>query len=78
MSFPSPGDHPASGIKPRSPALQADALTSESPGKEGPFTFYVFMYFWLCWVFVAVRGLSLVVVVGLLISVAPLVAEHRL
>ena len=26
--------------------------------------FYLFIYFWLCWVFVAVRGLSLVVVSG--------------
>ena len=34
--------------------------------------------FWLRWVFVAVRGLSLVVVRGLLIAVASLVAEHRL
>ena len=33
MPFPSPGDLPDPGIKPRSPALQADALTSEPPGK---------------------------------------------
>ena len=26
--------------------------------------FYLFIYFWLCWVFVAARGLSLVVVSG--------------
>ena len=31
--FPSPGDLPDPGIKPKSPALQADALTSEPPGK---------------------------------------------
>ena len=31
--FPSPRDLPDSGIKPRSPAFQADYLTSESPGK---------------------------------------------
>ena len=31
--FPSPGDLPDPGIEPRSPALQANALTSESPGK---------------------------------------------
>ena len=30
--FPSPGDLPDPGIKPRSPALQADALPSETPG----------------------------------------------
>ena len=28
-----PGDHPNPGIKPRSPALQADSLLSEKPGK---------------------------------------------
>ena len=33
LSFPSPGDLPDLGIKPRSPALQADALTSEPTGK---------------------------------------------
>ena len=31
MPFPSPGDLPNPGIKPRSPALQADALPSEPP-----------------------------------------------
>ena len=30
---PSPGDLPNPGIEPRSPALQADALPSEPPGK---------------------------------------------
>ena len=33
LPFPSPGDLPDPGIEPRSPALQADALTSELPGK---------------------------------------------
>ena len=33
LSFPSPGDLPNPGIKPGSPAFQADALTSEPPGK---------------------------------------------
>ena len=33
LSFPSPGDLPKPGIKPGSPALEAEALTSESPGK---------------------------------------------
>ena len=46
-----------------------------------------FFYFWLCWVFLAAHGLSLVVesrgcslvvVRGLLIAVASLVAEHGL
>ena len=33
LSFPSPGDLPNPGIEPESPALQADALPSEPPGK---------------------------------------------
>ena len=33
LPFPSPGDLPNSGIEPRSPMLQADALPSEPPGK---------------------------------------------
>ena len=49
---------------------------------------FYFIYFWLCWVFVAARGLSLVVaskgelsfavVRGLLIAVASLVVQHGL
>ena len=31
LSFPPPGNLPNPGIKPRSPVLQADALTSEPP-----------------------------------------------
>ena len=33
LPFPYPGDLPDPGIEPRSPTLQADALTSEPPGK---------------------------------------------
>ena len=33
LPFPSPGDLPNPGIEPRSPALQAEALPSEPPGK---------------------------------------------
>ena len=33
LPFPSPGDCPNPGIEPMSPALQAEALTSEPPGK---------------------------------------------
>ena len=33
LPFPSLRDLPDPGIKPRSPALQADALTSKPPGK---------------------------------------------
>ena len=34
LLFPSPGDLPDPEIKPRSPALQADSLLSEPPGKH--------------------------------------------
>ena len=33
LPFPSPGDLPDPGIEPGSPTLEADALTSEPPGK---------------------------------------------
>jgi len=33
LPFPSPGDLPDPRIKPRSPALKADGLPSEPPGK---------------------------------------------
>ena len=33
LPFPSPGDLPNPGIKPRSPALQADSLPAELPEK---------------------------------------------
>ena len=33
LQFPSPGDLPKPGIKPRFPTLQADSLPSEPPGK---------------------------------------------
>ena len=34
LPFPSPGDLPEPGIQPRSPALHADSLPSELPGKH--------------------------------------------
>ena len=34
LPFPSPGDLPNPGIEPGSPALQADALPAEPPGKS--------------------------------------------
>ena len=34
MPFPSPGDLLSPGTEPKSPALWADALTSEPPGKQ--------------------------------------------
>ena len=33
LPFPSPGDLPDPGIELRSPALQADSLLTETPGK---------------------------------------------
>ena len=41
LPFPSPGDVPDPGIKPGSPALQVDSLSSEPPGKpkESPGSF---------------------------------------
>ena len=33
LPFPSPGDHPNLGIEPGSPALEADSLPTEPPGK---------------------------------------------
>ena len=33
-SFPSPGDLPNPGIKPKSPELQTDSLPAEPPGKS--------------------------------------------
>ena len=35
LPFPSPGDLPNPGVEPESPALRADALQSEPPGKSG-------------------------------------------
>ena len=35
LPFPSPGDLPDPGIEPGSPTLQADALPSEPPRKQG-------------------------------------------
>ena len=42
LPFPSPGDLPNPGIEPRSPAFQADALTSEPPGK--PIIINIYLY----------------------------------
>ena len=42
------------------------------------FIYFIYIYFWLRWVFVAACRLSLVAACGLLIAVASLVAEHGL
>ena len=38
--FPSPGDLPNPGTEPKSPALQADSLLSESPEKLKQFVYH--------------------------------------
>ena len=43
LPFPSPGDLPDPGIEPRSPALQADTLPSEPPGKPREALFMAFI-----------------------------------
>ena len=43
LPFPSPWDLPDLGIEPRSPALRADTLLSESPGKSS-LGIYVYVY----------------------------------
>ena len=45
LPFPSPGDLPDPGIEPRSPELQADALSSEPPGK--PTFVYIRTYIYI-------------------------------
>ena len=45
LPFPSPGDLPDPRIKPRSPALQADSLVSEPPGKPQGFGNRIQIYF---------------------------------
>ena len=68
-------DLPGPGIEPVSPALAGRFLTTAPPGKSLKVrvlllwhflknVIYLFIYFWLCWVFVSVRGLSLVVTGG--------------
>ena len=46
LPFPSPGDLPNPGTEPRSSALQADALTSEPPGKLGGVKHYLALFIW--------------------------------
>ena len=47
LPFPSQGDLPDPGIEPRSPALQADALLSEPPGKPTQYVRITFIcLFW--------------------------------
>ena len=48
LPFPSPGDLPDPGVERGSPALQADALTSEPPGKP-PVHIVAQYYFSILW-----------------------------
>ena len=41
LPFPSPEDLPNPGVEPRSPAMQADPLPSESPGKPNVLEYYL-------------------------------------
>ena len=43
--FPSPGDLPNPGVEPRSPALQADSLPAEQPGKPHFIYIYIYIFF---------------------------------
>ena len=44
LPFPSPGDLPNPGIKPGSPALKADTLTSEPLLNLHVFVFYIVLF----------------------------------
>ena len=47
LPFPSPGDPPDPGIKPGSPALQADSLPSEPSGKPHKITKVYYIAWWI-------------------------------
>ena len=70
-------DLPGPGLEPVCPALAGGLLTTAPPGKPLMYGFFCcccfdfwffkkfyLLYFWLCWVFVSVRGLSLVAASG--------------
>ena len=62
LPFPSPGDPPDPGIEPGSPALQADALPSEPPGKAVVDISLSIMIISSC-MFVAANGIGMKVLV---------------
>ena len=65
LPFPSPGDLPDPGIEPRSPALQADALPSEPPGKSYIYIYiYTFSDSFPLWVITNIEYSSLCYIVG--------------
>ena len=51
LPFPSPGDLPDPGMELRSPALEADSLLTEAPGKP---LFIDFFFFLMCFLVCAV------------------------
>ena len=61
-------DPPRPGPEPVSPALAGRFSTTAPPGKPKEchsfLIIFIFIYLWLCWVFVSVRGLSLVAASG--------------
>ena len=57
-------DLPRPGLEPVSPALAGRLSTAAPPGKPLYFSFLIFKNFWLCWVFVAARRLSVVAASG--------------
>ena len=54
LPFPSPGDLPNSGLKPRSPALQADSLPAEPQGK--PINKHISIQINLCFVYIVINS----------------------
>ena len=85
---------PGPGLETVSPALAGGFLTIAPPGKsQNHYVFvfvflnlFIYFYFWLCWIFVAVHGLSPVAASQatlccsdrLLFVVASLVVQHGL
>jgi len=85
LAFPSPGDLPDPEIEPGSPALQADSLTSEPPGKSSVHTsmhkcFHAYVYLYRlnpsthlisrpCMIYIYLHRLIKVAVRGIIISV---------
>ena len=58
LPFPSPGGTPASGIKPGSPALQGDSLSSELPGKPTYMGMYTYKHKYTNTLLAFIQGLQ--------------------
>ena len=86
LPFPSPGDLPDPGIKPRSPAFQADALPSEPSEKHRMFEYSLFFFFisatvfvCLLWTVICLAASSLRVACGIFrCGIGPLVVARGL